>query len=211
MRPCTAWFIYSKIHVVGDESSVSLEITWRGPKTETSQHFFNSVKERGRQRHRDRKEERGGGWVRKGWGVSKKVWTPAPLWPVKITQWAFRVSEDKGGRGVRSFSARQGTAHAWLTLWIPLSQSICSFFSPCIWFWKCVKANHYVCCRYHWPLRGCVRACVRACALEGKPPGIFFSCTDFSAASYPNRTAECLWEAQRFCPMCFAPHAAPEV
>lgn len=27
MRPCTAWFVYSKIHVVADESSVSLEIT----------------------------------------------------------------------------------------------------------------------------------------------------------------------------------------
>lgn len=57
--------------------------------------------------------------MRGGWGASKKVWTPAPLWPVKITLWAFRVSEDEGGRGISSFSARQGTAHAWLTLWIP--------------------------------------------------------------------------------------------
>lgn len=169
-RPCSAWFIYSKIHVVGT-SSVSLEITWRGPETETVRHsssysFSFTGREREAQTKRDRKKEKRRGGVRGGWGASKKVWTPAPLWPVKITLWAFRVSEDEGGRGIRSFSARQGTAHAWLTLWIPAEPIYMLFLLPLYLILKVCQSQSL--CLFQISLTSecvCVCACTRACVL----------------------------------------------
>ncbi len=114
---------------------MSLEITWRGPKTETALLtlflFIHAERERETDKGKERQEEEEKRRrSERGWGASKKVWTPAPLWPVKITRWAFRVSEDEGGRGIRSFSARQGTAHAWLTLWIPTEPIYMLFLLP---------------------------------------------------------------------------------
>lgn len=131
-------------------------------------------------------------WEVWGWGASKKAWTPAPLWPVKITLRAFRVSEDEGGRGIRSFSARQGTAHAWLTLWIPAELIYMLFLLPLYLILKVCQSQSL--CLFQISLTSCVcaRGSVRAfhCVWKGNLRAFFFffsSCTDCSA-SYPNRT-----------------------
>lgn len=197
---------------------MSLEITWRKPRTETALltlflliHAERETKTE-REREGDRKKERRGG-VRGGWGASKKVWTPAPLWPVKITLWAFRVSEDEGGRGISSFSARQGTAHAWLTLWIPAEPIYMLFLLSLYLILKVCQSQSL--CLFQISLTSvCVRVSVRLnlCVWTGNLQAfIFFLIRPLFSIIPEPYTAESLWEMQRFCPMCFVLHAAPEV
>lgn len=115
---------------------------------------------------------------------------------LEITRWALRVSEGEGGRGVRPFSARQGTAHARLT---PIYML---FLLPLFTILKVCQSQSLR--LFHMSLTS-----ISVCVWKGNLQA-FFSCTD-CCASYPNRTAECLWEAQCFCPICFVLHAAPEV
>lgn len=146
---------------------MSLEITWQGHETETSLLalflLIHTQKESDRQRQREtgrRREEECEG-VR---GV-KKVWTPAPLWTVKITWWAFRVSEDGGGRGIRSFSTLQGTAHAWLTLWIPTEPIYMLFLLPLYLILKVCQSQSL--CLFQISLTSvCVRGSVRVFGRE---------------------------------------------
>lgn len=144
---------------------MSLEITWRGPKTETSQHPSHpqrARRNRGRQRQRRSKER-----VR---GV-KKVQSPGHLWPVKITWWAFRVSEGEGGRGIRSLSALQGTDHAWLTLWIRTEPIYMLFLLPLHPILKVCQSQSL--CLFQISLTSmCVHVTVHVFG-RGKPPGIF--------------------------------------
>lgn len=135
--------------------------------------LIHTERERETDKGKDRQEE---GKKRRrserGWGASKKVWTPAPLWPVKITQWAFRVSEDEGGRGIRSFSAWQGTAHAWLTLWIPTEPIYMLFLVPLDLILK-VCQNQSLCLFQVSLTSVCARVSVHPC-MEGITSKCFF-------------------------------------
>lgn len=125
----------------------------------------------------------------RGWGVSKKVWTPAPLWPVKITRWAFRVSEDEGGRGIRSFSARQGTAHAWLTLWIPVEPIYMLFLLPLYPILKVCQSQSL--CLFQISLTSvCVRVSLCACASKGNLQAFFFFFSHALAVQHYTQTAQ---------------------
>lgn len=198
---------------------MSLEITWRGPKTETSQLFvrlffplllIHTEREREIDKGKERQEK---GEKRRrnkrGWGASRKVWTPAPLWPVKITRWAFRVSEDEGGRGICSFSARQGTAHAWLTLWIPAEPIYMLFLLPLYLILKvCQSQSLYLFQISLTP--ACVSGSVRVFGMETSRR-FFFS--HALTVQHHTQTAQQSLSGKRCVSvrMCFAPHAAPEV
>lgn len=136
----------------------------------------------------------------------QKVWTPVSLWPVKITLWAFRVSEDEGGRGIRPFSVQRGTAHASLphfgpnlyALSSPLVSDSESVSKPIIMFVADIVDL-------------CVCSCTYLCVLGRETCRRFFLMRWlFSIVPKPHSRGS-LWETQHFCQICFEMHAAPEV
>lgn len=147
-------------------------------------HTEREKRDRQRQRETGRRREEEEEWE-EGEGRQRKVWTPAPLWPVKITLWAFRVSEDEGGRGIGSVSARLGTAHAWLTLWIPTELNLYALSSFLVSDSESVSKPIILFVSDIIDL--CMRAQIRvfeSVCLNGKPPGVFlFSFADCSASS----------------------------
>ena len=187
MRPCTAWFIYSKIHVAAGESSVSLEITWRGPKTETSQHsllFFpllvhgrrvkdrrTKAKSEGAREGEVEEEEEEDEW--EGWGVLKKSVNSCSF----VTCWNHLVSI-QGQRGQRRegnlfFLRSAGNSSCltnsldprWANLYAlssPLVSDSESVSKPIIMFVSDI-------------IDLCGRACLRACAWKGNLQAGFFS------------------------------------
>lgn len=143
-------------HLTGTETQTSLLILFL---------LIRTQKERETDKGKERQEEGEKRRSARGWGASKKVWTPAPLWPVKITWWAFRVSEDEGGRGIRSFSTLQGTAHAWLTLWIPTEPIYMLFLLPLYLILKVCQSQSL--CLFQISLTYvCVRGSVRVFGRE---------------------------------------------
>lgn len=59
----------------------------------------------------------------------------------------FRVSEDKVGRGVRSFRARRGTAHAWPSLCIPTDLIYTLFLLYLCLYSSCLSKPVIMSCR----------------------------------------------------------------
>lgn len=158
MRPCTAWFVYSKVHIAGRVLGV-IRNHFTGTKDRNISALFIH-RDQG-QTDADRGEER-------GWGVSKKCQFLLICDLLKSLCELSGSVRAKAGRGSRSFSAQPGTNHTWLTLWICTEPMYMLFSYPIL---KVCQSQSL--CLFQLSLTSmCVHVTVHVFG-KGKPPGIF--------------------------------------